>query len=125
MHAETVAPARDRCDGVGADQLAQAAHLHRQVAFLDDGIRPHQVKELILGDEPTGSLGQYQKQVEGTTADGDAPPADHESSLEWQQLAGPEAQQAGPKGDGLVRQQGLGRQGRTTSLPRLGTFRNA
>jgi hypothetical protein len=72
-HAKAVAAPGDGCHDVPAEQRAQAAHEHRQVAFFDHHVRPPQVEHFLLGDEPASAFGQRQQQVEGAAAERGAP----------------------------------------------------
>ena len=66
---ELVAASGHRRDGVGAEQLAQAAHLHLQVVLLDHESRPDRVEQLRLFHHPVASLHQRDQQVERARAE--------------------------------------------------------
>ena len=65
---EPIAPAGDGGDRLGADHLAQARHLHRQVVLLHDSSRPCRQQRLVLGDHAVAMRDQAQQQVERTRA---------------------------------------------------------
>ncbi len=50
---------------VSIQDLAQQEDLLSEVAFLDEGSRPHGLQELVFGDDPRPLLDQEQQQVEG------------------------------------------------------------
>ena len=66
---ETIAASLDRGDDIGSEELAQGADLHLHVALFDHQVLPHQVEQLILGDDAIAPLYQGHQQIEGAIAD--------------------------------------------------------
>jgi hypothetical protein len=103
-------------DGLGADDLAQRRHLHRQVVLLDNHALPDAAQQLVLADDTVAVLDQRRQQVEGPGADlrrltVDQQPALGRGPLEAAESEGSHAQErraaavSGPveRGAGLVR----------------------
>ena len=63
---EPIAPAGDRRDASGTQQLAQIADLHREVALFDNESRPDKIEQLVLCHDPVAMFDQRHQKVEGT-----------------------------------------------------------
>ena len=59
-----------------AEELPQRRHLHLEVVLLDDDAGPHELEQLVLGDDPVPAVDECQQQVEGAGADVGGLPAD-------------------------------------------------
>jgi len=66
---EAIAASRDRRDHALAEQLAQGADIHLEVAFLDHEARPHDVEQFVLGDRAVAPLDERHQHVERAGAE--------------------------------------------------------
>ena len=79
--------AGDGRNGVRSEQLAQAAHLHLQVVFLDDEAWPDRFEEFRLVDDTVAPLDQRDQQVESPCAERRRGPVNQQLSFGRPQFA--------------------------------------
>jgi hypothetical protein len=82
-----VAASGDGRNGVPPEQLAQAAHLHLQVALLDHEPRPDGIEQLRLVDDALPPLDQCEQQIERSCAQCRRSPVHQQLPLRWPELA--------------------------------------
>jgi len=88
---ELVSPSRNRGNGVGSEQLAQAADLHVQVVFFDHQSRPDRIEQLRLVDDAIPSLDERNQQIKRARAHGGRVSTDQELALSGANFAAAES----------------------------------